>query len=282
MANEEHLAILKKGVEEWNTWRKENPYVRPDLSAANLRMADLSGADLRGVHLIYADLSGANLSRARVGLTVFANVDLSVVKGLETLTHEVPSTIGIDTIYRSNGTIPDAFLKGAGVPDDMIGYIHSIAEAVQFYSCFISYSSKDQEFAERLFADLQAKGVRCWFASEDMKIGDKLRPRIDESIRMHDKLLLIISETAVKSQWIEQEVETALAKEREQNRTVLFPIRLDDYVMQIPIGWPALVRNTRHIENFTKWKNHDSYHKAFDRLLRDLKAEGKGKSATAD
>ena len=46
-------------------------------------------------------------------------------------------------------------------------------------------------------ADLQSKGVRCWFASEDMKIGDRLRPRLDETIRLYDKLLLVLSKTSV-------------------------------------------------------------------------------------
>ena len=32
MANPEHLAILKQGVEEWNKWRREYPGVEPDLS----------------------------------------------------------------------------------------------------------------------------------------------------------------------------------------------------------------------------------------------------------
>src|SRR5215207_600034 len=41
---------------------------------------------------------------------------------------------------------------------------------IEFYSCFISYSSKDQDFAERLHVDLQNNGVRCWFAPEDLKI----------------------------------------------------------------------------------------------------------------
>jgi hypothetical protein len=54
---------------------------------------------------------------------------------------------------------------------------------------------------------------------------------------------------------------------------VLFPIRLDDTVMQINTGWPAYLKNTRHIGDFTRWKDHDSYQKAFDRLLCDLKAE---------
>jgi hypothetical protein len=55
-----------------------------------------------------------------------------------------------------------------------------------------------------------------------MKIGDRLRPRIDETIRLYDKLLLVLSKTAMGSQWVEQEVETALARERQQGATILF------------------------------------------------------------
>ena len=71
--------------------------------------------------------------------------------------------------------------------------------ALEFYSCFISYSSADQAFAERLTAGLRAKGVRCWFAPEDLKIGDRFRTRIDESIRVHDKLLLVLSRHSIQS-----------------------------------------------------------------------------------
>lgn len=72
---------------------------------------------------------------------------------------------------------------------------------------------------------------------------------------------------------MEQEVETALRKERQGGGTALFPVRLDDSIFEIGEGWPALVKDTRHIGDFTRWKDHDSYQKAFDRLLRDLKAE---------
>src|SRR5437763_372446 len=122
MTSQEHLDILRQGVKAWNQWRQEHPDIQPNLSGANLVNADLSGTHLRGANLSGADLSDANLTEARVGWTVFGDVDLSIVKGLETLRHQGPSTIGIDTIYRSHGNFPEAFLKCAGVDDTFITY----------------------------------------------------------------------------------------------------------------------------------------------------------------
>jgi TIR domain-containing protein len=126
-----------------------------------------------------------------------------------------------------------------------------------------------------LYADLQSKGVRCWYAPEDLKTGDRFRVTIDESIRTHDKLLLILSKDSVESQWVEKEVETAMEREREQGRDsrVLFPITLDDAIYNEKSGWAADIKRTRQIGNFRGWKDHDEYRKAFDRLLRDLQAD---------
>ena len=44
MANQEHLDILKEGVEVWNQWRKENKGGQVDLSEANLTEAERYGA----------------------------------------------------------------------------------------------------------------------------------------------------------------------------------------------------------------------------------------------
>jgi len=244
------------------------------LAGADLRGAGLRVADLRAAYLAGADLSGADLEMATAMNTAFDDNDLSEVKGLETIRHLGPSTIGIDTIYKSKGNIPEVFLRGCGVPEDFIVYMKSlVGKAIEFYSCFISYSSKDDDFAKRLHADLQAQSVRCWFAPEDLKIGGKFRMRIDEAIRVHDKLLLVLSEDSVKSAWVEKEVETAFEKEcRQDNKPVLFPIRLDDAVMQTDQAWAADIRRTRHIGDFSHWKEHDAYQQAFRRLLRDLKA----------
>jgi TIR domain len=129
--------------------------------------------------------------------------------------------------------------------------------------------------------------VRCWFAPEDLKIGDEIRPRIDEAIRIHDKLLIVLSENSVGSPWVRKEVETAFGKEikfeteQKQRRTVLFPIRLDDAAMKTEEAWAADIRRTRHIGDFREWKNHDKYREAFGRLMRNLKAGEKGEGRLA-
>ncbi|GHO98474.1 hypothetical protein KSF_085220 [Reticulibacter mediterranei] len=152
-------------------------------------------------------------------------------------------------------------------------HVQSLQEKpIHYYTCFISYSNKDEEFARYLHTDLEAIGVDCWFAPHDMKIGDKIRLRIDESIRLYEKLLLILSEHSVLSQWVEHEVETALHKEYEGTPNVLFPIRLDNTVEHIKTGWITDIQ-TRHIGNFSSWKNPDDYKHAFKRLIRDLASE---------
>ena len=72
MANQEHLQMLKRGVEAWNKWRKGNGYItRPDLRAADLWEASLSGADLRG-----ADLAGASLGKADLSGSMLIRTNL--------------------------------------------------------------------------------------------------------------------------------------------------------------------------------------------------------------
>lgn len=340
MANEEHLSILKQGIEVWNGWCVKNRKIYPDLSEANLISVNLSGADLRKADLSRADLSNANLSNANlsranlsranlnfvhasvanlrsanlriadlrradlsranlsyaglsyadlggadlhnadlslaeIGWTSFDDVDLSEIKGLDTVLHEGPSYIDIHAVYKSKGNIPEIFLRGAGVPGNFITYMKSLTgTAFDFYSCFISYSSQDKPFVERLYADLQVKGVRCWYAPEDLKIGEPFLLGIDKGIRLHDKLLLVLSENSVKSGWVEHEVLSAMAKEKGKPPWVLFPIRLDDSIITTDVDWTAMIRSTRHIGNFTNWKDHDAYQQAFERLLRDLKTEG--------
>jgi uncharacterized protein YjbI with pentapeptide repeats len=177
-----------------------------NLSDANLSGATLSNADLKRANLRGADLTGADLSKATLRHTIFGSTTLTEVKGLNLCRHEGPSIIDFATLstLRISDPLPTAFLRGVGLPDNVIGYLPSLLNtAIQHYSCFISYSSKDQAFADRLHADLQNKGVRCWFAPHDMPIGAKIIDALDEAIRLRDKVLLILSEGAIASDWVE-------------------------------------------------------------------------------
>jgi uncharacterized protein YjbI with pentapeptide repeats len=250
-----------------------------DLSSAKLSRANFYGTNLYGTNLSGADLERIDLTDSKMYRTIFGNVDLSEAGGLESVIHAGPSTIGIDSIFRSKGKIPEIFLRRAGVPEGFIIYMKSLAanpiEYLEYYSCFISYSSRDEAFAKLLYSDLQAAYVRCWFAPEELKIGEIFRQTIHEAIRSHDKLLLVLSQNSVDSDWVQTEVESAFELERQERRNVLFPIRLDNEVMKTDKTWAGDIRRMRHIGDFSEWKNHDSYQKGFARLLRDLKAEDK-------
>ncbi len=243
------------------------------LDGAILDGAILDGADLRGAILNGADLRGAILNGATIGRTIFGNIDLRMVKGLETVIHRGPSEISTSTLSRSQGHIPKAFLRGVGLDDPTINFARAlINNSMEYYTCFISYSSKDQAFAEQLHTNLQNEGIRCWFAPEGVKISEKFKQRIDESIRQYDKLLLVLSEHSVNSQWIENEVETAFKKEHQYNAQALFPIKLDEAVMQISKAWAANLRRERDTVDFVYWKERDEFFKSFKQLIRDLKA----------
>jgi uncharacterized protein YjbI with pentapeptide repeats len=251
-----------------------------DFSRADLQKADFTGAglaaNLTGAKLYEADFTSVDLFRSVLG-----DLDLGDVKGLETVIHSGPSTIGIDTIYRSKGKIPDVFLRGAGVPEEFITYMKSlVANPIEFYSCFISYSTKDQEFAERLHGDLQNKNVRCWFAPHDVQGGKKLYEQIDQAIRVHEKVLLILSAQSMSSEWVKTEIAKARKREVREKKQVLFPVRLVPF--EAIRDWECFdadagkdsAREIREyfIPDFSEWKEHDKYKKAFERLLGDLKA----------
>jgi len=264
-----------------------------DLSRADLNRANLSGADLRGANLSRADLSRANLGRTNLfgaklsgtnltqanirdtnlgncilNETILADVDLTSAIGLISCVHLGPSVIDHRTLSKP---LPIAFLRGAGVPDRLIEYLPALSNSpIQYYSCFVSYSSSDREFAKRIQADLQAAGVRCWFAPEDLQIGAKIADAIDDAIRLRDKVLLILSRNSITSPWVEDEVTKAFEEERRRGITVLFPLRLDDTVFASNEAWASKLRDNRHIGDFQGWRNHGTYQKALARLIRDL------------
>ena len=261
-----------------------------DLGMADLREADVSGADLRGANiraakfvraslrnarLARADLLGANLSRAdlagaQLSETLLADVNLRDAAGLEACVHRGPSVVDHRTLTRS-GSLPLQFLRGCGLPDEVIRVLPTVlGAATRYRSCFISYASADEEFAGRLHTDLQRRGIRCWFAPHDMRIGDKVLDAVDDAIVRTDRVVLILSQAAIASGWVEDEVTRAFAEERRRSETLLLPVRIDDAVLSATTAWATKLRDGRNIGDFTGYPEPACYRRTLERLVLAL------------
>ena len=266
----------------------DDDQIGANLCDANLISADLSGANLSSAALIRANLIGAtligaNLSYAKLRGTIFGNIDLSQAKGLESVKHLGPSIIGVDTLFLSNGKIPEIFLRGCGLPDEFIAYVPSlVGNAFEFYSCFISYNHEDKQFARQLHDRLQGRGIRCWLDEKKLNPGDDLYHGIDRGIRVWDKVSLCASKHSLKSWWVDNEITIALERERELSKSTkvkplkIIPLNLDGYMFKDywKSGHRAMLRK-RVAADFRNWKTDaDKFDREFERVVKALKTDG--------
>lgn len=205
------------------------------ISRSHLEQANLTGAWLFETGLDSLGLDQADFTNATFGETRLCNLDLREVIGLATARHLRPSSIGIETIIASHGKIPRSFLQSVGIPTTLIeSVMAAITTPIEFYSCFISYSTKDEFFAKSLYHDLLTRDIRCWLFEEDAKWGEKVWAEIDKSIKVHDKVIVICSVNSLQSEAVCREIERALQREDREKRNVLFPVRIDNYIFD---GW---------------------------------------------
>ena len=119
-----------------------------------------------------------------------------------------------------------------------------------------------------------------------IKGGRKIHEQIDEATRVYDKLLLILSDASMTSDWVGEEIARARKRERGENRRMLFPISIVPYDAVRDWEWfdadagKDSAREVREyfVPDFSNWKDHDAYSAAFERLVRDLKAGAGEKS----
>ncbi|MBI5297940.1 MAG: toll/interleukin-1 receptor domain-containing protein [Chloroflexi bacterium] len=278
-----------------------------DLSEANLSQTNLTDANLTGTSLNEAYLgnttlfranfrgnllSRANFSKANIGFTIFsANPGLYKVIGLETIKHGGPSFIDTYTLQSASGQLPEAFLRGCGLPDWEIEAekLHNPAltneqilniqyriydlratRAIQVSPLFISYSHADTSFVDHLDKTLVDKGIRFWRDIHDMTSG-RMETQIDRAIRQNPTVLLILSKNSLNSDWVQHEVRAARSLEKELGRDALCPVALDDSWKSAP--WPARIMEQimeYNILDFSGWDSAPIFEAKFSKLLSGL------------
>ena len=233
---------------------------RTSLVGARLIGANLTGANFSGASLVRSDLTdavldgtdffqtqvwgcilnGANFTGSAMGYTVFQDCDLRNAPGLDQVRHDAPSTVGVDTVYRSGGLIPAAFLAGAGMPSTVAVLQEAVSSASAHLSeCYIACRDDDEEFARKLSDGLNARGVRSWVFSERVR-GSALVSRLSSSdqeeierwLRSYDKLVVVASSRALDTETILNDITAARDKQQAADRWLLYFVAPDDGLMR--------------------------------------------------
>ena len=265
-----------------------------DLSEANLAMADLTGASLSGARLHGTILDVTNLTgvdlrratlvrpllgrslfcRARFEMTLFADCDLSQVLELESALHAGPSIIGLDTLARSRGLIPEHFLRRAGVPESLIGVQAQLA-AGEDRSCrtLLIASIKDSGLAERLMADLWRVGLPTWqlvVDDEEELLGEGGLTQ-EQRMTFFDNRVLLCSEDSLASPhgWRMFELAAQNRGLEVASQPAVIPLNLDNQLLVRDDHLCARLQENAVID-FRGWDAQDAYSQGLKTLASRL------------
>lgn len=231
-----------------------------NLDRANLDRANFTGANLTGVSFNGANLSRTNLSSCTlneadfyeavlndvvtdeadfrnciIGYTVFQNCAMDAAVGLGEVRHDAPSTIGLDTLLRSRGALPQSFILGSGVPIAVSSLQDSVADApVTTLEVHISCADADVPFARALEANLRAQGVRSWVFAEGFR-GNPLVDRratsgeeeIERWVRHYDRLLVVCTAAGLDSETVRNDITAAHETQRSSDNWTMFLVDAD-------------------------------------------------------
>lgn len=268
-----------------------------DLSNANLSRTDFSGADLSYANLKFAkfhetnfsntNLTGANLSHinapdviltgAKMGFTTIVRSNLAQGVGLETVKHEEPSNISIDTLILSFRAGEnrftselETFFLNSGVPKELLDALPRILAEVQYCTCFVCYGQPDLGFAERLVKDLKARGVSSWLYSMDYTPGEKTWGEIIQKRREAEKMIVLCSASALIRGGVLKEIE----EQKDEDPDKMVPISLDNLWKESGF---SVKRGQRDLKpfllelNYADFTDESTYNKSLRKLLKGLK-----------
>ncbi|WP_345303526.1 toll/interleukin-1 receptor domain-containing protein [Lysobacter hankyongensis] len=256
------------------------------LLAATFNYPELNDTNFDGCYLGLANFRHAVFTRTSLNRAQFLNTslmhcDLTDSKFLSEIEHLGPSHIDIETIELSK-SISTRFLQQTGMSKERADFLlrlHPEKMPITNHSFFLSHSTADKSFCDRLYSRLVDEGIRVWYAPEDIRAGELIAKQLLHAVRKHDKLLIVLSEKSLRSNWVANELRWALQRENESKSQMLFPIslvsfdRLQQWELIDPdtgIDIAARVRSY-YLPDFSDWQEKNSFDQAFLRLIRDLR-----------
>ncbi|MFN0195733.1 MAG: pentapeptide repeat-containing protein [Planctomycetaceae bacterium] len=267
-----------------------------NLSASTFQHADLSEASFAETLLIETQFKntkmiGVDFSRSLIekshwqdctlGWTTFGNVDLSTSSGLDSCIHLAPSTIGVDTIYRSRGKISETFLRNCGLPDSFLAALKSLTEKHEPFhsqSFFIRYGEKDRGFAELLQQGLTKRGLRCWLCEKAENPADATDPQYFRSEHLWEKIIFCASSHSLGAPWGEKEIAQCFDKEKRYSKDQgheiisLVVLNLDGYLFGGNWKSPHVKEvGTRIVADYAGWRRSpQKFEEETDKLFAAL------------
>ena len=283
-----------------------------DLTNANLDRANLDRTNFTGANLTGASFNGTNLSRANlasavlnqadfyeailndvgtdeadfhnciIGYTVFQNCAMDAALGLDSIRHDAPSTIGLDTLLRSRGALPESFILGSGIPVAVAGIQDSVADApVTTLEVHVSCADADVEFARQLEANLRAQGVRSWVFGESFR-GNPLVDRratsgeeeIERWVRHYDRLIVVCSAAGLDSETVRNDITAAQEAENTGDRWTMFLVDADGVMGAGRNRSARLLKEDHRVFDLTgQAAGSDEYQAALTDLIENLREE---------
>lgn len=137
------------------------------------------------------------------------------------------------------------------------------------HDVFISYSTRNQDVANAICHVLEEADIRCWMAPRDIPVGSKYASVIKDAIVSSKVFVLIFSEFAAVSPWVESELNMAFS-----NRKTIIPYKVDEALVEDYDEFYVRLNNRHWIDSFP------DFHERFNELLQVVSANVSVKSSS--
>jgi tetratricopeptide (TPR) repeat protein len=126
---------------------------------------------------------------------------------------------------------------------------------------FVSHSSEDKRFVQRLVEDLKSRGLPVWLDEVELEAGNSIIEKISKGLRDTDYLVIVLSQASVQSLWVRAELNAALMRQFSGKGTIVLPAIIEDCEI------PALLQDRKYAD-FRR-----SYEEGLQTLLSVLEHE---------